>query len=125
MKNLSYLPFGLLVTHQQKILRFFILHFSLFTLTSLLLTSSANAHLHPPPSHTRVHHHRPLVITSISYLYLPPPRTRINLSLSPVSTSLSHPHQPQPRTRINLRLTLVLSLNEMSARIEKKRLPEA
>ncbi|MBP3213403.1 MAG: hypothetical protein J6M19_00970 [Bacteroidaceae bacterium] len=51
--------------------------------------------------------------------------SRINLGLAPVSSSLSHPCQPQPRTRINLRLALVLSLNEMPARTEKKRLPEA
>ncbi|MBP3214561.1 MAG: hypothetical protein J6M19_07000 [Bacteroidaceae bacterium] len=72
-----------------------------------------------------IHRHRPLVITSISHPHLPLPLTRINPALAPVSSSLSHPYHPQPRTRINLRLALVLSLNEIPARTEKKRLPEA
>ncbi|MBR1492958.1 MAG: hypothetical protein IJ610_09495 [Bacteroidaceae bacterium] len=112
MKNLSYLPFGLLVTHQQKILRFVILHFSLFTL-----------HFNLPPSH--FFSERTPASTAISHPCPPPSSTRHHLHLLPVSSSPSHLYQPQPRTRINLRLTLVLSLNEMSARIEKKRLPEA
>ena len=49
-----------------------------------------NAHLYPPPTHTRIHHVLPSVITSIAHPYLPPSRTRINFPLPPVSTSLSH-----------------------------------
>ena len=65
-----------------------------------------------PPStllrtHTCIHHHRPLVITSILHPYLPPPLTRIFPRLSPVSTPISHLYLPSSRTRVTPSLALV------------------
>ncbi|MBR6201424.1 MAG: hypothetical protein IKQ62_00290 [Bacteroidaceae bacterium] len=63
-----------------------------------------------------IYHERTPVSTAIAHLHPPPSYTRIHRHLTPVSTSPCHPYQPQAVTRINLVPSLFITVNETTDR---------